>query len=174
MGYARMSDRPTSLTPVQAGGLVAGALGFTSWLASLHPPVPNTGTFVWYESLRKPGWTPPGPVIGGIWTTIQAGLAWGGYRLLRQPASPQRNAAAGLWLFNVGMIGGWSEIFFGGRKLGVSAAASAAMLGTGAAYVAVARKVDGKAAATGVPFVAWLGVATLLAAEVWRMNRGRN
>lgn len=167
-----MTDQKTALSPIQAGSIVAGALGFTSWLASLHPPTPNNpDTFLWYQSLRKPDWTPPGPVIGGIWTTIQAGMAWGGYRLLRQPASPRRNAAAGLWLFNVGMIGGWSEIFFGGRKLGVSAAASAVMLGTGATYVAVARKVDGKAAAAGVPYVAWLCVATLLATQVWRLNR---
>jgi translocator protein len=167
-----MNDRSTSLTPIQAGSIVTGTLGFTSWLAALHPPTPNNPeTFLWYQALRKPGWTPPGPVIGGVWTTIQAGLAWGGYRLLRQPRTPRRDAAAALWVFNVGMIGGWSEIFFGGRKLGVSAAASAAMLGTGAAYVAVARHVDGKAAATGVPFVAWLCVATLLATQVWRLNK---
>ena len=161
------------LPPVQSGSVVAGTLAATTVLAQLHPPIPGTETFRWYQSLAKPRWTPPGAVIGAIWTGIEAGMAWGGYRLLRRPPTPARNAALGLWLFNVGMIGGWSELFFGGKKLGPAAIAAGGMLATGAAFVAAADDVDHKAAATGLPFVAWLAVATTLATEVWRMNRGR-
>jgi translocator protein len=162
----------TGLSPAAAGAVVGGTLGLTAWLASRHPPTPNDPeTFHWYQSLEKPGWTPPGPVIGTVWSVIETGLAWGGYRLLRQPRTPARDAAAALWIFNVGMIGGWSEIFFGTKRLGVSALASGAMIGTGAAYIATATKVDRKAAATGVPYVAWLCLATVLATEVWRLNR---
>jgi hypothetical protein len=38
-------------------------------------------------------------------------LGVGGYRLLRSPASPRRNAAVALWLGNSAMIGGWTELF---------------------------------------------------------------
>jgi len=166
-----MTDPSSGLTPVRAAAAVAGTLAFTGWLASLHPPTPNNPeTFLWYQALNKPRWTPPGAVIGAVWTTIETGLAWGGYSLLRRERSPARDAATALWVFNVGMIGGWSELFFGGKKLGASALASAGMIGTGAAYIAAARKVDGKAAATGAPFVAWLCLATVLATKVWRMN----
>lgn len=68
------------------------------------------------------------------------------------------------------MPGGWTQIFFGEKKLGASAIASGAMLATGTGYVAVAAKVDRPAAATAVPFVAWLGFATLLAEQVWHRN----
>ena len=44
------------------------------------------------------------------------------------------------------------------------------MLGTGAAYVVAAAKVDRPAAAAGEPFVAWLCFATLLAEQVWQRN----
>jgi tryptophan-rich sensory protein len=45
------------------------------------------------------------------------------------------------------------------------------MVATGATYVMAAAKVDRPAAAMGVPFVAWLGFATLLAERIWRDNQ---
>lgn len=44
------------------------------------------------------------------------------------------------------------------------------MLGSGAAYVGTAARSDRVAAATGVPYVLWLGFATLLTEEIWRRN----
>ena len=69
------------------------------------------------------------------------------------------------------MVGGWTQLFFRQKRLGASAAASGAMVATGAAYVMAAAKVDRPAAAMGVPFVAWLGFATLLAERIWRDNQ---
>lgn len=51
------------------------------------------------------------------------------------------------------------------------AAASGAMIASGAGYVAAAARVDRAAALTGVPYVAWLGFATLLAERIWERNR---
>ncbi|MEX6913277.1 tryptophan-rich sensory protein, partial [Pseudomonas aeruginosa] len=82
-----------------------------------------------------------------------------------------RNLAVGLWLLNTGMVGGWTELFFRRKALGPSAVASGAMIASGAGYVAAAAKVDRTAAATAVPFVAWLGFATLLAERIWERNR---
>jgi len=92
------------------------------------------------------------------------------YRLLRQPSGRARNAAVGLWLLNTAMVVGWTQLFFREKRLGASAAASGAMVATSAAYVATAAKVDKPAAAAAVPFVAWLGFATLLAERIWRDN----
>jgi tryptophan-rich sensory protein len=68
------------------------------------------------------------------------------------------------------MVGGWTQLFFREKQLAASAIASGAMVATSAAYVATAAKVDKPAAATGAPFVAWLGFATLLAERIWRKN----
>ncbi len=78
----------------------------------------------------------------------------------------------GLWLLNAAMVGGWTQLFFREKRLGASVAASGAMIASGAAYVATAAKVDRPAAAAGVPFVAWIGFATLLAGRIWRDNPG--
>jgi benzodiazapine receptor len=45
------------------------------------------------------------------------------------------------------------------------------MVASGAAFTAVAAETDRKAAAAGVPFVAWLSFATVLATAVWHRNR---
>ena len=169
-----MADTPHAregLSPLAALGTLALVFGATGIVAMRNSPDPSHPRIRrWYRRLDKPGFTPPDPVFGAAWPVLESGLAIGGYRLLRQPASGPRNAAVGLWLLNTLMVGGWTELFFRQKRLGASAAASAAMVGTSAAYVATAAKVDRPAAALAVPFVAWLGFATLLAERVWQRN----
>lgn len=168
---ARDKSAPGGLSPLAALGVVAAALGASAVVALRNTPDPlHPGIRRWYHRLDKPSFTPPDPVFGAAWPVLESGLAIGGYRLLRQPASGSRNVAAGLWLLNVALIGGWTEVFFRRKRLGASAAVSAAMVATGTAYIVAAAKVDRPAAALGVPFVAWLGFATVLAGSVWQRN----
>lgn len=138
---------------------------------STSPSPDHPRIMLWYKALRKPSWKPADVVIPLAWVGIESALAASGYRLLRSPAGPQRNAALALLAGNVLGIGAWSRLFFGQRNLPVSTAASAALLAGGIAYVATARKVDTVAAAAGVPLVAWVGFATVLTAAIWRRNR---
>lgn len=166
MTSGRLS-RPAALA------IVAVVLGASAVVGRRNAPDPShPATRRWYKRLDKPGFTPPDAAFGAVWPVLETGLAVGGYRLLRQPASGSRNLAVGLWLLNTGMIGGWTTLFFGKRELGASALASGAMVATSAGYAIAASKVDRAAAATAVPFVAWLGFATLLAERIWERNRG--
>jgi tryptophan-rich sensory protein len=159
------------MSPLLALGAVGVVLGASAVLGRRNAPDPShPGIRRWYRRLDKPGFTPPDAAFGAVWPVLETGLAVGGYRLLRRPSTPARNAAVGLWLLNTAMVGGWTQLFFRERKLGASAAASGAMVASGAAYVAAAARVDRPAAAVGVPFVAWLGFATLLAGRIWRDN----
>ena len=132
----------------------------------LHPRV-----LLWYRSLRQPAFKPPDVAIPIAWTAIETALAVAGYRLLRQPSAPARNRALAWLAGNVVAIGTWSRIFFGARSLPASTIAAVAMVGSGAAYVAQAKKADKTAAVAGVPFVAWVAFATVLTAAIWRRNR---
>ena len=160
-----------ALSPLQALGAVAIVLGASAVVGRRNAPDPSHPAIRrWYHRLDKPGFTPPGPAFGAVWPMLEVGLAIGGYRLLRRPSGPLRNAAVGFWLVNAATVGGWTELFFRKRRLGASAATSAAMVATGAVYVATAASVDRAAAAAGVPFVLWLGFATVLAERIWRDN----
>lgn len=159
-----------ALPPAGAAALAATALAWPALAGRKWGPQ-GLASGVWYRLLRKPAIQPPDPVIPVAWGLIDSALAFAAYRLLRRPSSGPRNRALGLWAFNVGMIGGWSALFFGRRHLPASTAAAAAMIGSGAAFVAQARAVDRPAANAGVPFVAWVAFATVLTAALWRKNR---
>lgn len=159
------------LSPLAALATIGVVLGVSALVGRRNAPDrTHPGIRRWYHRLDKPGFTPPDAAFGAVWPMLETGLAVGGYRLLRAPSDPTRNAAVGLWLLNTAMVGGWTQLFFRKRRLGASALASGAMVATGAAYVATAAQVDRPAAAAGVPFVAWLGFATLLAERIWRDN----
>ncbi len=176
--YLPEAERPAAapakagLSPLLALGIVGAVLGVSAVVGRRNAPDPShPGIRRWYRRLDKPDFTPPDAAFGAVWPVLETGLAVGGYRLLREPAGPMRNAAVGAWLVNSAMVGGWTQLFFRERKLGASAAASGAMIATGTAYVVTAVKVDRPAAALGVPFVAWLGFATLLATRIWQENK---
>ncbi len=159
------------LSPLLALGAVGIVLGASAIVGRRNAPDPSHPRIRrWYRRLDKPGFTPPDAAFGAVWPVLETGLAIGGYRLLRKPSGTARNTAVALWLVNTAMVGGWTQLFFREKKLGASAAASGAMVASGAAYVAAAARVDKPAAAVGVPFVAWLGFATLLAERIWRDN----
>lgn len=161
-----------ALTPVAAGAAVACAFGLMAWSGARFSPAPTHPAMMrWYLSLKKPRFTPPGLVFALGWFAIEGVLGVGGYRLLRSPASPKRNAAVGLWAVNNALIASWSAIFFGKRALAASTIVSAGMIGTAGAYGAVAAKTDRTAGLTAVPLASWLTFATVLAEEVWRRNR---
>lgn len=152
--------------------IMTGVLGASAILGrrnapdGAHPSIRR-----WYQRLDKPAYTPPDAAFAMVWPGLEITLGLGGYRLLRKPSGERRNLALALWFVNVGLVGGWTQLFFRKRDLGASAAVSGLMLATGASYVAVAREVDRPTAATALPFVAWVGFATLLAGHVWQRNR---
>ncbi len=172
-GGTQIAERSSrgGVSPVLALSAVGVVLGASALVGRRNAPDPShPGIRRWYRRLDKPGYTPPDAAFGAVWPVLETGLAVGGYRLLRQPSGPARNAAVGLWLLNTAMVGGWTQLFFREKRLAASTVASGAMVATGAAYVAAAAKVDRPAAAAAVPFVVWLGFATLLAGRIWRDN----
>jgi translocator protein len=163
--------RSGGFSPWAALAIAGGAVAVSALIGRRYSPDRSHSKIDrWYHGLEKPDATPPDPVFGVVWPLLEVFLATGGYRLLRAPRSPERDAAVALWLVNVAMIGGWTKIFFGERSLRGGAVGAAAMLGTGAAFVERASHVDGVAAATGVPFTAWVAFATALSEEIWRRN----
>jgi tryptophan-rich sensory protein len=164
----------TDTTP-RLGRLPAAACGLTAlvWpsLAGIWWGPQHVRSGAWYLRLRKPPFQPPSVAIPLAWGVINSGLAAGAYRMLRQPASTEQGRAVGWWALNVALIGAWSGVFFGRRDLPAATVMAAAMVGTGVAYVAQARKVDTPAAVSGVALVGWLAFATVLTAELWRRNR---
>lgn len=166
-----MSKKRTGLGGLTAASVAIGSVVVAAMVGRRASPTPDhPGTRRWYRDLKKPEFTPPPPVYGFAWTGIQAGLAYGGYRLLRRPSSSARTLALTLWGINQAAIASWSEIFFGYRAPGAGTVAAGVMIGTAAGYVTAAAREDEPAAIAGVPLLVWVSFATLLAEEIWRRN----
>lgn len=158
------------LAALVAGSAVVVAQGIG---ARANPSPDHPRTAAWYASLRKPSFTPPGPVFGIAWTSLDILLGFAGYRILKAAPSPARTAAAAAWGANLLGIAGFSWVLFGRKRLGEALGVSSAMVVTSAATVTTASMVDRKAAYASVPLLAWVIFATALQEEVWRRNPGR-
>lgn len=156
-------DKRSAAAVAIGGVLVAAVLG-----ARNGPQRPMTA--LWYARLDKPEFTPPGPLIGAAWGTLELLLAGSGYRLLQARGTEARSAAIGSWALTLVGLAGYPWLFFRRKQLGESAVASASMLAAAVGTVAAAREVDRPAALMTIPLTLWLGFATLLSEELWRRN----
>ena len=103
------------------------------------PSPDHPRTAAWYASLRKPSFTPPGPVFAVAWTGLDALLGYSGYRLLTARPSPYRGAALSTWGLNLLGVAGFSWVFFGRKRLDEALGVTVGMAVTSAAGAATAR-----------------------------------
>ena len=159
--------RQTSAAALATSAVVAAQLSGARY--SPTPGQPQTAA--WYAALRKPSFTPPGPVFGLAWTALDALLGYAGYRLLISPPSNQRRLALGAWVLNLLGIAGFSWVLFGRKRLDEALEVTAGMVVTAAATSVTAATVDRRAAYACLPLLGWVMFAAILQEEVWRRNR---
>jgi benzodiazapine receptor len=156
-----------------ATALAVGAVTTALAVGGAYGPGPRRpGTTLWYATLRKPGFVPPGPVFGVAWSVLGVALMFSGYRLLTAAPTPGRRRALTGWTLNVASIGAWPWLFFGRKQLGASVAMAAGMCVSAVAYVRQAARVDMPATLASLPFVGWLFFALAMDEEVARRNTG--
>lgn len=120
----------------------------------------------WYPTLQKPAFTPPGWVFGPVWTTLYLLMGIALYLVWR------RGSRIALALFGVQLAlnAAWTLIFFGMRwPAGGLAVIIVLLVVIGATMVAFAR-IDRRATLLLVPYALWVGFATVLNYELWRLN----
>jgi tryptophan-rich sensory protein len=124
----------------------------------------------WFKRLRKPPFQPPPQVFAPVWTVLYGLIAISGWRVWTAPAGPSRSKALALWGVQMGLNAAWSWLFFGKHQPRSALADNVALLGSIGAYVATTRNVDRPAAWLVAPYLAWVGFANVLNAEIVRRN----
>ena len=124
----------------------------------------------WYRNLRKPSFTPPDKVFPVAWTALYALIAYSGWRVWSAAPSHQRDKALRLWVSQLAANAQWSKLFFKQRSPALALADIFALEGSIIGYIAAAHKVDRSAAYAFVPYAAWVAFATVLNAEILRLN----
>ncbi|UEM02398.1 tryptophan-rich sensory protein [Skermanella rosea] len=166
-----MGTRRT-FSPGMAALAVGGALALSGLFSRRYSPDPTHPDIRdWYDSLEKPSYKPPDPVFGAAWPVLSTLLGIGAYRLMRSSPSPERDAALALAALDIAVMSGWAKVFFGERNITGAAIDSAVLVAGAAGYVERASKVDGVAAALGVPFAAWSLFGGVMTEDLRERNR---
>ncbi len=125
----------------------------------------------WYRRLRKPRWQPPDWLFGPAWTTIgllcvaSAVLAW------RAGDDAQRSTEIGLFAANGVLNAGWSALFFKLRRPDLAMVEVVPLWLSVLALVVAFAPYRPVAAWLLLPYLAWVGFASVLNWKVYSLNR---
>jgi tryptophan-rich sensory protein len=162
----------TALNPtLRRESVVAlGAFGALTLGAAVAGGRQSSADSRWYRRLRKPPFQPPSKVFAPVWSVLYSLIALSGWRVWTAPAGPARSKALGWWGVQLGLNAAWSWLFFARHRPRGALVDNLALLGSIGAYVAATRQVDRPAAWMVAPYLAWVGFANVLNAEIVRRN----
>ncbi|SEQ80305.1 TspO/MBR family protein [Natrinema salaciae] len=152
-------------------GSILTALGFVLLvnLVGALPSVFFSPDTPWFRSLEKPWLYPPTIAFPVVWTLLFSLLGVALWLVWRSDADGRR-LALGLFVGQMSLNVAWTPAFFGLEAplvaLGIILALWAFVAGTVVAF----RRVDRRAAALLVPYLAWVTFAAVLNYELWRLN----
>lgn len=121
----------------------------------------------WYDSLKKPGWTPPNWLFPLAWTTLYLLMSAAAARV-----APLEGSAYGMAFFalQIALNTLWTPVFFGLKRMGAGLVVLAALWIAVAATLLAFWSVDWLAGVMFLPYLAWVTVAGALNYSVWRLN----
>lgn len=160
-GSRRLPDGPDLLRAVGFVLLVNVVGGVPGILSS-----PDSA---WFASLAKPWFYPPPAAFGIVWTALFTLLGIACWLVWRADASGRR-LALGLFAVQMAVNVAWTPTFFAFQAPLAALFVILALWGLVVATTVAFRRVDRRAAALLVPYLAWVTFAAVLNAEIWRLN----
>jgi translocator protein len=133
-------------------------------LGSLFPP---DG---WFEQLRKPSWQPPNWLFGPVWTILYALMAVAAWLIWRRHGFSNASAPLTLFLVQLTFNAAWSPIFFGMKQPGLAFIIIVVLFTLIVATMVAFWRHQRLAGMLLLPYLAWVGFATVLNLALWRMN----
>ncbi len=142
-------------------GFLAVVLGVGSLIGIVTAPGE------WYASLDKPPFNPPSWVFAPVWFTLYVLIAIAGWRSFRRAPT---GTAFKLWAGQMILNWLWSPTFFVLHWLWAAGVVILALLAVIAAYIALNWRRDRVASWLFVPYLAWVGFATVLNISIAILN----
>ena len=130
------------------------------------------GLTTWYDTLQQPTLSPPNWVFGVVWPLLFALMGTAFWLVWRQaPAAPRAARLAGVafglqLVFNIG----WSAVFFGLQEIGWGLVVIGGLWLLILVTIIAFDRVDRRAAALLVPYLAWVTFAAYLNYQFWVLN----
>ncbi len=145
-------------------------LGVCLTIGAIGGAVTSTSVTTWYPHLRKPSFNPPDWVFSPVWTALYISMAVAAWNIWRRHGRQSTRLAMSLFVGQLALNLAWSILFFGLQQIGLALIEIillfAAITGTALAF----GRLDRVAALLFIPYIAWVGFATLLNLAIWRLN----
>lgn len=124
----------------------------------------------WYRTLNKPSFTPPGSVIGVVWTVIYVLTATSLVVFLKRAEGSGGGHILALYVINGILNALWSYIFFSKQMIGPAVVCSAVIATTVLLLIVVTWNRARPAALLLLPYLGWVSFATFLNWSIYRIN----
>ena len=147
------------------------ALYFLCFLSACAAAAATGSVFLpgaWYQSLKKPDWTPPKKAFPIIWTALYVASAVAATRVaLSDDPAP----GLALWSVQIALNTLWTPVFFGAHRMATGMVVIALLWLVLAITCVVFLQTDLWAGLLMLPYFAWIGLASALNWRIWRDNR---
>nr|XP_054754703.1 translocator protein-like [Lytechinus pictus] len=151
-----------------AGAIVLPNLG--GFASSL---VQKPDKMAWYDTLKKPWWTPPKKAFAPVWISLYAAMGYSSYLVWKDGGGFQGDALVPLCSYGASLALNWiwTPVFFGMRKMGLSVAIILAYSGLSCVNVALFYPINRTASMLLIPLLGWLSIASSVNIYTWLNNR---
>jgi len=156
-------------------GVLKNALGLAGWLAVSFAAGWMGSQFrpdAWYESLAKPAWNPPNGIFGPVWSVLYVAMGVAAWLVWRREGFREASAALVLFIVQLVLNTLWSYLFFGLHRVDLAffeiLVLWALILIVGVLFWREVRL----AGALMLPYLVWVGFASVLNFALWRLNSG--
>ena len=153
---------------------ITAVLGLAGFVAAAFVAASSGALFKpddWYQSLRKPGWTPPPWVFPVVWTPLYLMIAISGW--LAWQAGGLATIAFAFYAAQLVFNAAWSGLFFGMRRADLAFVDMLLMWFTIVGTIIGFAQVSETAAWLLAPYLLWVSIAGVLNLSVWRLNHDR-
>jgi tryptophan-rich sensory protein len=141
------------------------ALCFSAALSGTAFPVD-----AWYAELQRPSIAPPNWIFGPVWTVLYLMMAVASWLIWRRDGFYKERVPLILFVCQLILNAAWSWLFFGLHRMDLAFLEIIALFVTIAITASAFFRRNRLAGTLLIPYLLWVGFATLLNFEFWRFN----
>jgi benzodiazapine receptor len=124
----------------------------------------------WYAALAKPSWTPPDWVFGPVWTGLYTCMAVAAWLVWRRKGVVDALVPLTFFGIQLGLNVAWSWLFFWFQSPGLAVIEIVLLLVAISGTLVAFWRRSSVAGLLLVPYLCWVGFATVLNFAIWRLS----
>ncbi len=124
----------------------------------------------WYQTIAKPSWTPPGWIFGPVWTLLYIAMAVAAWLVWLEGGWKSNRIALSLYIVQLIFNAAWSWLFFGVHTIGGALVDIVILWLLILTTLILFWRRRPTAGLLLLPYALWVGFATALNFQIWRLN----